>query len=66
MLRAGRIYPNGELIPVGETLRSASDELIRRPLWEFPPNERPAVLTERNRRGFNNSDPEPIGDPEYT
>lgn len=61
---AGTVYPNGELIPAGETLRSASDELIRRPLWEFSADERPAVLHERRRR-FKIDD-EPVGDPEYS
>lgn len=30
----------------------ADDELIKRPLWEFPPAARKAVLSERRRRGF--------------
>ena len=47
-------------------LRGALDETVRFPLWEFPPEARKAVLSERARRGFNNPDPEPIGDPEYT
>lgn len=47
-------------------IREASDDVVRQPLWEWPPVARSAVLTERNRRGFNSSDPEPIGDPEYT
>lgn len=66
MLCAGTVYPNGELIPMGESLRSGSDELIRSPLWWFRPLDRPLVIAERYRRGFISSDPEPIGDPEYT
>lgn len=47
-------------------LIEASDELIRSPLWGFPPNYRRGVLSERARRGFLNNDPEPIGDAEYS
>lgn len=47
-------------------LRGAADEYVSRPLWEFHPYYRPLILSERARRGFNNPDPEPIGDPEYT
>lgn len=45
-------------------LRGASDEEIRRPLWEFPPAARPAVQHERRVR-FRIDD-EPIGDIEYS
>jgi hypothetical protein len=45
-------------------LRGASDAEIRRPLWEFPPEARPAVQHERRAR-FQMDD-EPIGDPEYS
>lgn len=45
-------------------MRDESDETIRRPLWEFPPEQRQAVLHERRRR-FKIDD-EPIGDPEYS
>lgn len=47
-------------------VRDSSDAVVRQPLWTWPPVARPSVLTERNRRGFNNPDPEPSGDPEYT
>jgi len=63
MMRAGDVYPNGEVLPAGGSLVNASDALIRRPLWEFSPEQRPAVLHERRRR-FQIDD-EPIGDPEY-
>ena len=46
-------------------MRGASDEQVKRPLWEFPPHAVKAVIAERTARGFN-YDPEPIGDPEYT
>lgn len=46
-------------------MRGASDETVRRPLWEFPPSAAKAVIAERTARGFN-LDPEPIGDPEYS
>lgn len=46
-------------------LQGASDEYIRRPLWDFHPYYRPLVLSERARRGYN-PDPEPTGDPEYS
>jgi hypothetical protein len=62
---AGDIYPNGEVLPAGGSPALGSDDLVRRPLWEFPPRDRLAVLTERARRGFLTNDPEPIGDPEY-
>lgn len=47
-------------------LRVVPDDEIRRPLWEFPPRQRKAVLSERARRGFISHDPEPIGDHEYS
>lgn len=43
-------------------LKSAGDEYIRQPLWEFPPDYRPLVIHERRRR-FGVQDE--IGDPEY-
>ena len=46
-------------------LRFSENAFVTRPLWDFPPSVRPAVLRERNRRGLN-SDPEPIGDPEVS
>lgn len=49
-----------------QLLRVLPDAAIRQPLWEFAPSERKAVIQERYRRGFIGSDPEPIGDPEYT
>lgn len=52
------------LIGWAEVLRGASDEEIRRPLWTFRPEVRPAVLHERRRR-FQIDD-EPVGDPEYS
>lgn len=44
--------------------QGASDETVRRPLWEFPPEARAAQMHERRRR-FKFDD-EPIGDPEYS
>lgn len=46
-------------------LVDASDEYLRQPLWDFHPSYRPLVLSERARRGLI-TDPEPIGDPEYS
>ncbi|MGX1133208.1 hypothetical protein RKD49_005398 [Streptomyces glaucescens] len=51
---------------VATWLRGATDEAVSRPLWDFHPYYRPAVLTERKRRNILQSDPEPIGDPEYS
>lgn len=40
-------------------LRSATDEEVRRPLWEFPPVARKAVIHERRRRfGIYDDDPD--------
>ncbi|MFF8473866.1 hypothetical protein [Streptomyces sp. NPDC015414] len=50
MIGGGDIYPSGEVLPAGSPLSAASDALIRRPLWEFRPSTRKAVLTERRRR----------------
>lgn len=47
-------------------LRTASDEYVALPLWEFHPYIRPHVLSERRRRNVLQNDPEPIGDPEYS
>lgn len=46
-------------------LRHATDDFVKRPLWEYPPSIRPAVLHERRRRGLD-FDPEPIGDAEFS
>lgn len=54
------------ILTFAQLLRVLPDEDIRRPLWEFVPAERKAVIQERYRRGFVGSDPEPVGDPEYT
>lgn len=43
-----------------------SDEDVCAPLWEFDPEDRPLILSERRRRHLLNNDPEPIGDHEYT
>lgn len=44
-----------------------SDDVVRSPLWEFPPQERLAILRERRRRGFYSLlEEEPIGDPEFS
>lgn len=43
-------------------LRNAFDANVRRPLWDFPPLARPAVIHERRVR-FGVHDE--IGDPEY-
>jgi hypothetical protein len=52
------------LVAWAEVLRGASDAEVRGPLWDFPPDARPAVLHERRVR-FQIDD-EPIGDPEYS
>lgn len=46
--------------------RLAADETMRRPLWEFHPYYALMILSERQRRGLLQHDPEPIGDPEYS
>jgi hypothetical protein len=46
-----------------ELLQGASDEYIRRPLWEWSPADRPEVIHERRRR-FGVF--EETGDPEYS
>jgi hypothetical protein len=47
-----------------QLLKGAPDEVIRRPLWEFRPQDVKAVQHERRVRfGF---DDEPAGDPEYS
>lgn len=46
-------------------LATTTDEYLMQPLWNFHPYRRPLILSERNRRGFV-SDPEPIGDAEYS
>jgi hypothetical protein len=65
-LTAGVIYPSGEVRLVRSPISSLSDETIRRPLWEFTPDERPAVIHERRRRNILQGDPEPSGDSEYS
>jgi hypothetical protein len=47
-----------------ETMRGATDEFLRRPLWEFKPIERRAVLAERAKR-WGVPDAENDFDPEY-
>lgn len=39
---------------------------VARPLWEFMPKHRAAVLSERRRRSILQGDPEPAGDPEFS
>lgn len=47
-----------------ESLKGATDEYVRRPLWLFPPAERRAILAERARRwGVPTGDAD--FDPEY-
>lgn len=49
--------------PFAAALRILPDVDIKRPLWEFTPAERPAVIHERRRRfGVD----EETGDPEYS
>lgn len=48
---------------LAESLRGATDEYLRRPLWEIPPAERRAFLAERAHRwgvpdAANDFDPE--------
>jgi len=50
----------------GAVVSEAADEVVRSPLWLFPPFSRLALLSERRRRNILQHDPEPIGDPEYT
>jgi hypothetical protein len=47
-----------------ETLRWAADEYVSRPLWEFKPEERRAILHERARR-WGTPNGEDDFDPEY-
>lgn len=47
-----------------EQLRRATDSYVLRPLWEFRPEERRAVLAERARR-FGVPNGEDDFDPEY-
>lgn len=54
----------GEVL--AELLRGASDAELSGPLWWWPVADRPAVLSERAKRGILQIDPEPIGDSEYT
>jgi hypothetical protein len=55
-----------QAVNVRKVLANSSDEFVSQPLWAFHPFYRPHVLFERARRGFLTSDPEPIGDPEYS
>lgn len=55
-----------DLIPLAELLPAVSDVVVRRPLWEFPPADRPAVIRERRRRFGMLPDDEPVGDHEYS
>lgn len=50
--------------PLELQLRTLADADIRGPLWNWPPDVRPAVQHERRRR-FQWDD-EPIGDVEYS
>lgn len=47
-----------------EFLKGCDDAFIRRPLWEFAPDERKAVLHERAKR-FGVPDANQDFDPEY-
>jgi len=47
-------------------LRETDDWTLSLPLWGWPPEVRPLVLSERARRGLLQSDPEPTGDPEFS
>jgi hypothetical protein len=55
-----------QAVNVRKVLANASDEFVSQPLWAFHPYYRPHVLTERSRRQVLQSDPEPVGDPEYS
>lgn len=46
------------------TLKGKSDEFVQRPLWEFPPEARKAVLAERAKR-FGVPTAQDDFDPEY-
>lgn len=50
MVTSGDVYPSGEVLPAGSPLSAGSDALVRRPLWEFRPDQAKAVLHERRRR----------------
>lgn len=54
------------VLTFAQMLTVVPDENIRRPLWEFAPSERSAVLHERRRRFGMIPDDEPTGDPEYS
>ena len=47
-------------------LRGTDDQTVSVPLWEYPPEARSAVLSERRRRNILQGDPEPVGDPEFS
>jgi hypothetical protein len=47
-------------------LAEATDETVGSGLWNFPPDARPAVLSERRKRNILQGDPEPTGDPEFS
>jgi hypothetical protein len=47
-----------------EAMKGATDDYLRRPLWEFRPEARPAVMHERAKR-WGVPDAENDFDPEY-
>jgi hypothetical protein len=49
---------------LAEALKGATDEYLMRPLWEFEPGARKAVLHERAKR-FGVPDAKDDFDPEY-
>lgn len=46
--------------------RGLADDDLSAPLWGQPVDLVRAILAERESRGILQSDPEPIGDPEYS
>ncbi|AUG87105.1 hypothetical protein HOS57_gp33 [Streptomyces phage AbbeyMikolon] len=49
-----------------EALRFASDEALARPLWDYNPAARKAVISERRRRGILPDPDETVTDPTYS
>jgi hypothetical protein len=47
-------------------ISALADETIGSGLWNFPPEIRPVVLSERRKRNILQGDPEPVGDPEFS
>jgi hypothetical protein len=58
-----QVIDESHVVSFADMLTILPDVDIKRPLWEFTPAERPAVIHERRRRfGVY----EEVGDPEYS